>query len=236
MKKNNFVVDFNAHFQKNFWLYIISFLCFCIGIVLGIYSVKYMGDIEKNDLVGYLKNFAIALSGNPIDRKMIFLEALKNNIIIVIGLWFLGLTMIGIPIVLIIDGLKGFTIGFSASFIINSLGAKGVGLTLLAILPQNIIYIPCILVASVISMELSLMLLRDKVSRHWTTNIWSKVAKYSTSLVVIFLIMIIGFLFEGYITPNIMKVLLFNVKFIYNELSLELCRGSFGVILKVVFF
>ncbi|MCS4476833.1 hypothetical protein JQ032_18355 [Clostridium botulinum] len=35
--------------------------------------------------------------------------------------------MIGIPVILIIDVIKGFTIGFTTSFIVNGLGMKGYG-------------------------------------------------------------------------------------------------------------
>lgn len=37
----------NKHVQDNFWLYVISLLCVCTGIVLGVYSVRYMGGFEK---------------------------------------------------------------------------------------------------------------------------------------------------------------------------------------------
>ncbi|NFB06981.1 stage II sporulation protein M, partial [Clostridium botulinum] len=35
--ENKFLGNINRHVQENFWLYIISLLCICTGLVLGIY-------------------------------------------------------------------------------------------------------------------------------------------------------------------------------------------------------
>ncbi|EPS49865.1 sporulation protein [Clostridium botulinum CFSAN002367] len=55
--ENKFLGNINRHVQENFWLYIISLLCICTGIVLGIYSVKYMGSFEKGDLFKLCREF-----------------------------------------------------------------------------------------------------------------------------------------------------------------------------------
>ncbi len=101
-----------------------------------------MGSFEKGDLLSYVESFSKSISSNGIDSKSILFEAIKNNITLIIAIWFLGLTMIGIPVILIIDVIKGFTIGFTTSFIVNGLGMKGIWMSLLGVLPQNLIYIP----------------------------------------------------------------------------------------------
>lgn len=211
MIKNKLQGNIHTCFEEKFWLYLVSLLCICIGIVLGIYCVKYLGTFEKNDLVNYINSFTDSFSAQSFNYKATFLETLKNNIPIFVGIWFLGLTMIGIPIILILDVIKGFTVGFTSCFIISDIGMKGILITLVGILPQNIIYIPCIIEISVISMEFSLKLLKDKASKQWTSNIFYKVATYCGSFLVVFLIMFIGFILESYITPNIMKVVVINI-------------------------
>ncbi|MBD5642830.1 stage II sporulation protein M [Clostridium botulinum] len=204
--ENKFLGNINRHVQENFWLYIISLLCICTGIVLGIYSVKYMGSFEKGDLLSYVESFSKSISSNGIDSKSILFEAIKNNITIIVAIWFLGLTMIGIPVILIIDVIKGFTIGFTTSFIVNGLGMKGIWMSLLGVLPQNLIYIPCIIFASVLSMEFSIQILRDKNNRGFQNGIWVRATSYSFSFAFVVVIMFIGFLMESYITPNMIKL------------------------------
>jgi stage II sporulation protein M len=211
MSENKMVALINKHIQSNFWLYVVSLLCVCTGIVMGIYSVRYMGGFEKSDLLSYLKNFSTTINSGGINYKSIFLETVKSNIPILLVVWFLGLTMIGIPVILIIDIIKGFTIGFSISFIINGMGIKGMWFSLLGVLPQNIIYVPCIIFASVLAMEFSLMILRDRANKQWTSSIWVRVTSYSFSFMLVTIFMFVGFFMEAYVTPNMVKLIVASI-------------------------
>ncbi|WP_039655668.1 stage II sporulation protein M [Clostridium tyrobutyricum] len=200
----------NKHVQDNFWLYVISLLCVCTGIVLGVYSVRYMGGFEKSDLLSYLNSFKNSIDNSSINYKSIFIETLKINVPMLVAIWFLGLTMIGIPVILIIDVLKGFTIGFASSFIIGEMGMKGIWFDLLGIFPQNIIYIPCIIFSSVLAMEFSLTMFRDRSNNQWKSHILLKLTSYSITFVFVIGIMCIGFILEVYLTPNMVKLIVLN--------------------------
>lgn len=200
----------NKNVQDNFWLYVISLLCVCTGIVLGVYSVRYMGGFEKSDLLSYLNSFKNSIDNSSINYKSIFIETLKINVPMLVAIWFLGLTMIGIPIILIIDVLKGFTIGFASSFIIGEMGMKGIWFDLLGIFPQNIIYIPCIIFSSVLAMEFSLTMFRDRSNNQWKSHILLKLTSYSITFVFVIGIMCIGFILEVYLTPNMVKLIVMN--------------------------
>lgn len=199
--------NFGRHFERNFWLYVISLLCFCTGIVLGIYTFKYMGVTEKSDMINYITSFSSSVKTTEIDNKKIFIETLKNNLPIVIALWVFGLTIVGIPLILVLDVIKGFTMGFSITFIINCMGIKGVWISLLGVMPQNIVYIPCIIIASVLGMELSMNKLKEKVSKNKTYFVYPKNISYTVTFFIIFLIMVFGFICEAYLSPNALKMI-----------------------------
>lgn len=211
MWTNTLISKLNKHIQENFWLYIVSILCVFTGIILGMYSVKYMGQFEQNDLVNYLTSFIDPSNANGISYKLIFLQSIKNNLPVIIFLWFLGLTIVGIPIIIIIDLLKGFTVGFTFSFMISGLGKSGIGIAILGVLPQNIIYIPCIIFASVVSMEFSIMLLKDKFNKQWTSSITSRIIYYSLIFIVIIIFLFIGIIIESYIAPYFVRSLINNL-------------------------
>jgi len=198
----------NEHLQQNFWLYVISLFCVFTGIVLGIYAVKYMNNVENSDLLSYFTNFNQNISNGGFKYSNIISDIIKNNISIILAVWFLGLTMVGIPIILIIDVIKGFTLGFTISFIVKGLGTKGIGIILIGILPQNIIYIPCIIIASVVAMEFSLSILREKMNKQWVSSIWMKITSYSFIFILIAVLMGVGFLLEAYATPNLIKIII----------------------------
>ncbi|MDF2503809.1 MULTISPECIES: stage II sporulation protein M [Clostridium] len=207
MKAVSFKNLITNHLQNNLWLYILSAICLCTGIVLGVYTVKYMSGFEKSDLLNYLSSFIKTYNSKSINYNQLFFQTIKNNIPILLVVWFLGLTMIGIPIILVVDVLKGFTIGFTVTFFVNGLGFKGIWFALLSVIPQNIVYIPCIIIGSVLAMEFSLMLIKDNGKKHWTTNISSRIMSYSMAFFIIAIFMFIGLAFETYITPNIIKLI-----------------------------
>ncbi|WP_298841109.1 stage II sporulation protein M [Clostridium sp.] len=211
MSSNALISNVNKHIQENHWLYIISILCIFTGIILGIYSVKYMGEVERNDLVNYLTNFIDPLNSSGISYKLIFFQSIKNNLPVIVLLWFLGLTIVGLPIIVIIDLLKGFTVGFTFSFMISGLGKSGIGIAILGVLPQNLIYIPCIIFASVISMEFSIMLLKNKFNKQWTSSVSSRIIYYSVIFIIIIAFLFIGIIIESYIAPYFVKNLINNL-------------------------
>ncbi|WP_051986339.1 stage II sporulation protein M [Clostridium amazonitimonense] len=207
IRDNKYINNITMHIQENFWLYIISLLFLCTGVVLGVYAVKYMSEVDKLDLANYFNSFTNILASEELNNKVIFFEAIKTNIPIILVLFILGLTLVGMPIILLINLIKGFSIGFTFSFIISTLGKKGVAITLVGMLPQNIIYIPCIVIASVISMRISLDKIRNNVF-----NQKAHVAKENKNivmdLVVIAMFVLLGTLIESYITPAILKYFL----------------------------
>ncbi len=204
MRKIKAKTNFSRHFQESMWLYVITLVCLFTGIVLGIYTVKYMGDMERQDLINYFLSFANNLDSVEVDNKAILIETIKSNLPIIIGLWILGLTMIGLPAILIIDIIKGFSLGFSLSTIFYGLSYKGIWFTLLGVLPQNIIYVPGIIVSSVLAMRLSLTKLKDRVNKQVNYH-KGYLAEYSITFLIITLIMILGFFYEAYITPKALQ-------------------------------
>ncbi|MFT5872952.1 MAG: stage II sporulation protein M [Clostridium sp.] len=211
MSSNTLLSNINKHIQENFWLYIISILCVFTGIILGIYSVKYMGEFARNDLVNYLMNFIDPSNTNGISYKLIFVQSIKNNLPVIIFLWFLGLTIVGLPIIIIIDLFKGFTVGFTFSFMISGLGKSGIGIAILGVLPQNLIYIPCIIFSSVVSMEFSIMLLKNRFNKQGTSSISGRIIYYSAIFIVIIIVLFIGIIIESYIAPYFVKNLINNL-------------------------
>lgn len=207
MKTNGIKNAVYNHFKENFLLYVLCSLCIGIGFVIGVYIVKYMTTPEKNNLLNYLMDFTKTKSIDAEGYKNIFFEAAKNNIPLILVIWFLGLTMIGIPIILIIDVLKGFTLGFTFAFFVSGFGFKGIGMAFLAVIPQNLIYIPCIVFLSVIAMEFSFKLIRDNSSMSIRKRLFANVGSYSLIFTLIIILMVLGFFYETYCTPNIIKLI-----------------------------
>lgn len=206
MKKIN--LNIARHLSDNFWYYILSLVALSTGIVLAIYVVKYMSSSNSEMVVKYFDSLTYNFENENFNVAEIFKDTLKNSIPYIIFIWLLGITAIGIPFIIILDFVKGFTFSFSFSFILLGLGTKGIWIGLLGILPQNIFFIPCILVGSALAMKFSADKLKSKINRRNIENYWTKFYNYSISYVFILFIMLIGFLYQSYISPAIIKVLI----------------------------
>ena len=88
---------------------------------------------------------------------------IKNNIILVLLLWFAGTTIIGIPIVLGIILVRGFCLGYTISACVFTLGKiKGILFIITTIFLQNIIFIPALMILGVSSIKLYQSIIKDR--------------------------------------------------------------------------
>lgn len=194
-----------GHIEKGVILYIITFLSICIGVVLGVYSVKHMQGIDKSAINKWLTEAISALQSNQLSLKSLFVDSLKNYLPIVLALWFLGLTIIGIPFIIILDLIKGYTLGFTFSFIISNYALKGFAASIFGVVLQNLIFIPCIVFLSVMSMEFSGGILKDKTMILDKNTFFRCLINYSIVYGIVFIIMIIGSGIEAIISPRMIR-------------------------------
>lgn len=203
MELNRYFNLLLKHINDNLWLYILSGLCICTGVVIGAYSVKYMDEGSKSDLLNYINVFNASKTTDTVPLKDIYISSIKNNITIIASIWFLGLTMIGLPITLIFEVIKGFTLGFTFSFFVSVVGSKGLAIALIGVLPQNFIYIPLTILASIFSMQFSISILKDSFSVR--KSVFSKISRYTFKFLIIILVMNIGFFLESVVSPFFLK-------------------------------
>ena len=115
-------------------------------------------------------------------------------------MWFVGSTIIGLPIVYGIVGYKGFCLGYTISSSIITLGtAKGTCFSLASMLLQNIIYIPCILALAVSGIRLYKSIVKDRRRE----NIKLEVIKHTIFSIFIGIFILIGGLLETYASTNL---------------------------------
>lgn len=202
-KRYNDVVSKNIH--ENIGIYFTVTLFFAIGIAAGAFTIKALDYNKKQDLVIYLNNFFQILNSENIPNSQIFLQSLKNNFQTVFFIWLLSITIIGVPVTLFITTFRGFIIGFTVAFLIEGLGWKGLIFTSIAVLPQNILYIPCLLIISAFSLAFSLQAFRQKIRSTASIGVKNNIISYTVIVVIFFIIMCIGSAIEAYLSPVLIK-------------------------------
>ncbi len=127
-----------------------------------------------------------------------------NNFKTAIALILFGLSVVGLPFILVLIFFRGFVLGFTVGFLIEQLGPKGIVLSALSILPQNIIILPCILSIGVTSLTFAAAVIKNKIKNHHEVYSQMVVGYLLLNLFFSFLLIISG-LIEGYISPVFIK-------------------------------
>ena len=183
---------------------------FFVGILLGAYTIKYMDGVDAKDLSDYFTSFVKSINNQEIKTNELLFSIIKNNILIIILIIALGFTIFGAPLVLIIDLIKGYTLGYTFSFLITTFEGKGIWIALTSTIPQNLLYIPFFVGISIISLELSSVKVKEKFfgGARFNKNVLNGLVM---KLSFFFVLFILGVFIECYISPGLMKIVITNV-------------------------
>jgi len=201
---SNFKNSLVQHFKENILMYLIVFFFLVSGIIIGSIAVKALDSIQKENLINYLTIFFKNTDINEIDESTAFKQALLSNIKISLLIWILGVTVIGIPLILLLIAFRGFVLGFTVAFLVDELGLKGIIFSILALLPQNIVNIPVIIILGVTAISFSLLLFRRKRQ----INLFQVFLCYIVIGIFLNAFFLVGSLIEAYITPVFMKLII----------------------------
>jgi stage II sporulation protein M len=193
------------HLADNIISYAIIIFFFILGISLGALTVSNIDIETKSDVKAYLDNFISISRTDSVHSLEILKQSIKFNLITCLVLFLSGLTYAGVLIVPLISAFRGFCIGITVAFLNDSLSKGGLLLSLASILPQNLVYIPVLIVFSVCSVSLAFTILRNKINRKNNEVIgyfWS----IAMTALFLFVMMLGGSVIESYITPYLVKL------------------------------
>lgn len=189
--------------RKNKLLAILIIIIF-ISVVLGILFPAFLVDNNKVLIHDSIVEFMSSIADSEVNYLSAFFSSITNNFIVTIFLWVLGISIIGIPLILFIVFFKGFLVGFSFSSIVITYGIRGILKAIVYTIP-NIINLFSSFLLSYYALSFSVMIYRcvfRKKDIHW-----QPVVRRYLKIGIFFLgIAIIVSILESYIIP---KILLF---------------------------
>lgn len=192
------------HVYKNIKQYAIVSIFFLIGIIAGVIFVNYAQIETKEQIGSYITTFIECLKTDyQIDSINLLKNIIGNHIIFAFILWFMGCTIIGIPVVYALVIYRGFSLGYTISTIIFTLGtAKGILFCIVTLLLQNLLIIPSILALAVSGMKLYQSMIKDKRKE----NIKVEMLRHTVFSIFMLFILIISSLIEVYVSNNILNI------------------------------
>ncbi len=195
------------HIEENRSIYIFTMILFLIGIIFGAIIVNSLSLGQKHDLHIYLTQFfGQVAEGQLADSKAMFSQSFAHYIKYIGLMWVLGLTIIGLPIILILLFIKGIVVGFTVGFLVNQLGLSGFFLSFASIMPQNIILVPVFIVIATASISFSLKMIRHQFIKKNHEPVFQQFLRYSALVLCIGALLAVSSAFEAYVSPNLMRM------------------------------
>lgn len=195
------------HLEEHLSLYLFNLVLLVMGIIFGTLTVHSLGYAQQHDLYTYFLQFLDQFTKTAVEPREMFSHNLVQDIKYVGIIWLLGLSIIGLPIILVMVFLKGVFIGFSVGFLVHQMGMRGFWLSLVSIVPQNMAMVPLILVISVASITFSFKLAAHLFSPSRPYRKIS-VGNYFGLFALALLALVVVALFQTYLSPLLMRKIL----------------------------
>ncbi len=199
----------SAHISNNINTYFFLLLMFVAGVSAGAFTVNGLSTVQKSELTNYFQGFLELFKHQRVDSNEIMRISIIENIRIVGVLWLLGVSIIGIPFIYFLIGVRGFITGFTSGFIIYILGFKGLIFTMLTILPKEMIIVPSIIALGVNGINFSVNIIKNKSIKHMTKeNLKTSFLAYCFVTLLFLSVIFVGILVETYVTPVFMRMMI----------------------------
>ncbi|AZU63220.1 stage II sporulation protein M [Neobacillus mesonae] len=209
MKKRLFQSNVAAYFREHSSIFLFIVVLFLMGVIFGAIVVNSMSYTQKEDLFYYLSQFFGQVSdGKVAEQNDLFAQSFFHNSKFIGLIWILGISIIGLPVILILLFVKGMVVGFTVGFLVSQMGWKGFMLAFVSILPQNLIIIPVFIIMAALSVIISLKMIKKQFMKKFAQPVMPLFKGYIFALIaaVVFISAASGV--EAYLSPWLMKTII----------------------------
>jgi stage II sporulation protein M len=209
MKKKMYQNIAANHFREHSSVYIFVIVLFLMGVIFGAVVVNSLSFSQKEDLFYYLSQFFGTLTdGKESPEVDMFKQSFLHNSKFIGLMWLLGISIIGLPIILILLFMKGMVVGFTVGFLVNQMGWDGFLLSFVAILPQNFIIIPIFIITAVITITFSIQMIRRQFMKKIAKPLLPMFSRYLLAFFVALICLGAAAGVEAYFSPALMKAVI----------------------------
>lgn len=123
--------------QKKMYLLLIGMMV--MSLVLGFFFYFIISNDNKEMVINMQRDFFNNV--NSINYVKSFINSILVNSLYVVGIFLLGLSVVGFIFIIGIILMKCFIVGFSLSSIIGTFGLKGIILSFIYVFPHQILFL-----------------------------------------------------------------------------------------------
>ena len=188
-----------------YFLLIITVIALISGSLFTIILDKTDQSLLKDSLNTYILNIRL----NNIDIFKSFYHLMLSEILTILFIWLLGISVIGLPIIILLYFSKTFILGFSIGGLVINYKFKGLLFAVISTFPHQLIYIGIYTLLVAYALNLSLKLLNSIVFKK-ILDFKKIINKYLVIGALTIIAITLAITYETLLLPNIIK-LLFSV-------------------------
>ncbi len=194
-----------AHFGRYTSQLYIVIAALATGLLFGVLAINTLTPADKLSLIAYLKRF-IDLEAAAPTYAHVFPGALAQNLKLLGILYLLGVSVAGMPLVLIAVFFRGFVVGFTADMLVVGLHWHGVALGLVTVGLESIFLLPALVLAATVAMGFSWDLISPAI-RHQAPHLGKSFGFFTGLMIVMGAVTLVGTLLEAYVSPLAMHLM-----------------------------
>lgn len=189
--------------QKKIYIFLI--IVMIIGMLLGIIYAIILNKSDHALVTTSLDSFFTSIKNNDIDYKSALINSLIGNISFVTFIFLLGISIIGIPIIIFSLATSSFIFGFSLSSIIYTYHLNGILKAITYLFPHQLITLLMSLFLGFYALYFGIKLFKY-LFRGVDINLRSSMKRYIQVYVTVLLIFIGCSFIEVFLSPALIKL------------------------------
>ncbi|HEY8463054.1 MAG TPA: stage II sporulation protein M, partial [Bacillota bacterium] len=184
------------YFKERIFIVALVLILFVMGNIFGVLSAGVLEPGQKADLLNYVEQ---GLHGKVILENSIYVrQVITSYLQTIFFLFFMGISVIGVPLALLLIFTRGFVLGFSIGFLFENLGTKGAVLSLVGILPHNLLALPGLFLMVVAIIDCAAALTRMRFSSR-RVQVTEELVQCAFLTMIVLVIMVLAGLVQGYV-------------------------------------
>lgn len=202
MKKAIFKSSNNIDKQKKLYILLIGLAI--LAMIFGIIFVFLISEENLNQIKESLASFFDNIGSK--NRVMGFFNAMVNNSTYIFIIWLLGISIIGLPIVIIIMMFKFFVFGFSMSSIIYTFKWGGILKAIIHLFPHHIMFLVALILVTFYSVSFCIKLFNYLFFKK-NINFRDVMHRYIKVLLICILVNVFVSFYEAYVSTYLLNLL-----------------------------
>lgn len=198
-----------AHANKRIILFLSGLSL--IGIIFGSLFITIISKEDQTLVQSYIEKFMQSVQAG----KLSYLDAIKNTLISNLSfttiIWLLGISIIGIPIIVFMYFTKSFIIGFTVASFILKYKFKGIIYAVIYIFPHHFINLIVFTLLLVYAIKFSYYLLTSILKKR-TIHLKTLMNPYFRIFMIVVISLFITAIYETFAVPYFVKQIISVVK------------------------